>query len=429
MSSVSSSSCTSDNGCCEVFTDIVKSVQPGFVTRSELPSHAVNKNIGIWTVLKHAIGKDLSRFSIPIVFNEPLSMLQRLAEYMEYHELIAQATFADEPSRRIELVTAFAMSTLASTNVRMSKPFNPLLYETFELCRPELGFEFVAEQVSHHPPISAFYARGPNYEFSGTVEPKIKFWGRSIEVHPNASIMLKLLNWKETYTWQAASCSVHNIIIGRMYMCLSGPMIIKCAESDLQVIVKFRGAGKNGPDVVVTGDVMKTSTRQCLRTIFGNWTEFLGSTNWSTFQANKHTFETEFKSLEKRNLHQERVVMFREGKLLWRVYKRPPKCKDYYYMTYFSLALNEAPTEPNKLPRTDSRLRPDIRLLESGDVDRASREKERLETKQRSKVKIRSGKEITEPKWFTVGKENGRTTYTFNGKYFERDFAGCDDIF
>lgn len=38
-----------------------------------------------------------------------------------------------------------------------------------------------------------------------------------------------------------------------------------------------------------------------------------------------------------------------------------------------------------KLPPTDSRLRPDIRALEYGDYDLASKEKDRLEVKQRAK--------------------------------------------
>lgn len=101
----------------------------------------------------------------------------------------------------------------------------------------------------------------------------------------------------------------------------------------------------------------------------------------------------------------------------------------YYHLTYFSLSLNEQVPEPDKLPRTDSRFRPDMRLLENGDVERASHEKERLENKQRSKVKTKGGKEVAEPKWFDLKKEKGHTWHEFNNKYFQRDFSNCDDIF
>lgn len=64
----------------------------------------------------------------------------------------------------------------------------------------------------------------------------------------------------------------------------------------------------------------------------------------------------------------------------------------YYQFTTFAMSLNEM--EPNhasdgsKLCPTDSRLRPDVRCLERGDVDGAAREKTRLEEKQRTARKL-----------------------------------------
>jgi hypothetical protein len=34
----------------------------------------------LWSVFKNLIGKDLSRFSLPVFINEPLSVLQKGAE-------------------------------------------------------------------------------------------------------------------------------------------------------------------------------------------------------------------------------------------------------------------------------------------------------------------------------------------------------------
>ena len=92
------------------------------------------------------------------------------------------------------------------------------------------------------------------------------------------------------------------------------------------------------------------------------------------------------------------------------------------------MILNEPAPDPTKLPRTDSRFRPDMKLLELGDIDKASKEKDRLENKQRSKVKIKEGKEITHPLWFDHVNENG-ISYIFNGRYFKRDFTNSEDIF
>ncbi|EMP33796.1 Oxysterol-binding protein-related protein 7 [Chelonia mydas] len=63
-------------------------------------------------------------------------------------------------------VAAFAVSAYASTYYRAgSKPFNPVLGETYECVRPDKGFRFISEQVCHHPPISACHAESDNFIF------------------------------------------------------------------------------------------------------------------------------------------------------------------------------------------------------------------------------------------------------------------------
>lgn len=61
--------------------------------------------------------------------------------------------------------------------------------------REDLGFRFISEQVSHHPPISAFYSEGLNQDFMfhGSIYPKLKFWGKSVEAEPRGTITLELL--------------------------------------------------------------------------------------------------------------------------------------------------------------------------------------------------------------------------------------------
>lgn len=42
----------------------------------------------LYETLKHAIGNDLSKISIPILFNEPTSLLMRCIEFARYHDLL-----------------------------------------------------------------------------------------------------------------------------------------------------------------------------------------------------------------------------------------------------------------------------------------------------------------------------------------------------
>ena len=61
------------------------------------------EDVSLWSVLKQCIGKELSKITMPISFNEPLSFLQRLAEYMEYSQLLHQADETEDPIQRMQV--------------------------------------------------------------------------------------------------------------------------------------------------------------------------------------------------------------------------------------------------------------------------------------------------------------------------------------
>lgn len=135
-----------------------------------------------------------------------------------------------------QFVAAFAVSAVASQWERTGKPFNPLLGETYEMMRYEIteeykgdlsmtwwpwlvtvflhllyvvllpreeeGYRLISEQVSHHPPVSAFHAQSlkQDFEFHGSIYPKLKFWGKSVEAEPKGTMTLELLKWVWTST-------------------------------------------------------------------------------------------------------------------------------------------------------------------------------------------------------------------------------------
>lgn len=108
-----------------------------------------NQELSLWNLLYKNIGKDLSQISMPVALNEPLNVLQRLCEELEYSELLDKAAELDDPYERMMYVAAFAVSAYASSYSRAgNKPFNPLLGETYECIREDKGFRFLAEQVS-----------------------------------------------------------------------------------------------------------------------------------------------------------------------------------------------------------------------------------------------------------------------------------------
>ena len=48
--------------------------------RENLPAFKPKSTINFFKILKDSIGKDLTKFCVPVYFNEPISMLQKVAE-------------------------------------------------------------------------------------------------------------------------------------------------------------------------------------------------------------------------------------------------------------------------------------------------------------------------------------------------------------
>lgn len=122
-----------------------------------------DQRINIWKVIKDSIGKEFSKITVPVYFNEPLSFLQRFTEDLTHSDIIERACAVNDPQLRLALIACFAISQYSKTPNRTMKPFNPLLGETFEF--ETKGFRCISEQVSHHPPVSAICCEHPNYAY------------------------------------------------------------------------------------------------------------------------------------------------------------------------------------------------------------------------------------------------------------------------
>ena len=131
-----------------------------------------NQKIKMWKLLKDLVGKDLTRFALPVYLCEPMSMLQRANECWGYVEILRDALNEDCRYKRLVKVAAFLYIQYCSTQGRNKKPFNPLLGETFEY---ELeDFRILTEQVSHHPPVSAFHVENEEFVCWGHIALKSK---------------------------------------------------------------------------------------------------------------------------------------------------------------------------------------------------------------------------------------------------------------
>ncbi|XP_066882475.1 oxysterol-binding protein-related protein 6 isoform X13 [Kogia breviceps] len=363
--------------------------------RARLPAPCPDtSNINLWNILRNNIGKDLSKVSMPVELNEPLNTLQHLCEEMEYSELLDKASETDNPYERMVLIAAFAVSGYCSTYFRAgSKPFNPVLGETYECIREDKGFRFFSEQVSHHPPISACHCESKNFVFWQDIRWKNKFWGKSMEILPVGTLNAMLPKYGDCYVWNKVTTCIHNILSGRRWIEHYGEVTIRNTKSSVCIckltFVKVNYWNSNVNEV--QGVVMDQEGKAVHR-LFGKWHEGLY------------------------------CGVAPSAKCIWRPGSMPTNYELYYGFTRFAIELNELdPVLKDLLPPTDARFRPDQRFLEEGNLEAAAAEKQRVEELQRSRRRYMEDNKLEHtPKFFKkVIDANQREAWVSNDTYWE----------
>uniref|UniRef100_A0ABM5F2Q3 Oxysterol-binding protein n=1 Tax=Pogona vitticeps TaxID=103695 RepID=A0ABM5F2Q3_9SAUR len=414
-----------------------KEVVPKKKRRTRIPDKP-NYSLNLWSIMKNCIGKELSKIPMPVNFNEPLSMLQRLTEDLEYHELLDRAAKCENAIEQMCFVAAFSVSSYSTTVHRTAKPFNPLLGETYELDRlDEMGFRSLCEQVSHHPPAAAHHVYSKRgWTLWQEITIASKFRGKYLSIMPLGAIHLEFHSSGNHYVWRKVTSTVHNIIVGKLWIDQSGDIEIINHKSKDKCQLKFTPYSYFSRDIPrkVSGVVTDTNGKAHY-VMSGTWDEkmecakIVNSSHGSTSSSEGKLSKTVYQTLS--------------PKVLWKRYPLPENAENMYYFSSLALALNEP--EEGTAP-TDSRLRPDQRLMENGKWDEANVEKQRLEEKQRA-VRRRREAEAAEaleegkdyegyiPLWFErkVDPTTGELICTYKGGYWEakenQDWSVCPNIF
>ncbi|KAG6868331.1 hypothetical protein C0993_004940 [Termitomyces sp. T159_Od127] len=392
--------------------------------RTRLPSPPVNDEGSLFAILKRNVGKvkvficDLSTITFPVTFNEPLTLLQRAAEEVEYHSVLDDAARADtiltqdigpggKPCKYQLRCSSTRRHPLTPKWIS-----NPMLGETFEDAR----MKFIAEKVRHNPLEIAYHAEGRNWALNATSSGRTKFWGtrrhntlpncfrvlflvgKSLEIIPLGTTRLTID--KDHYVWFVQYCHflhtslsrhkrnkpssfVRNIMVGTKYLEHTGQMTIENTHDQTRCVLDFKPNGYWGPSNVVTG-VVYGPQGDIVMHLEGKWDDQMTQT------------------LDSSNF-----------RVLWRSTPFPKNAQEFYGFTSFGITLNELTDDLfGKIPPTDSRLRPDVRALEEGDTDEAEAQKSTVEEMQRERRK--RGKD-RHPRWF----EQKGDEWIYVGGYWE----------
>ncbi|XP_078429764.1 OSBP(oxysterol binding protein)-related protein 1C [Wolffia australiana] len=387
---------------------------PYIQRRKKLPDPVEKeKGVSLWSMIKDNIGKDLTKVCLPVYFNEPLSSLQKCFEDLEYSFLLDRAYEWGKKGNslmRILNVAAFATSGYSSTEGRNCKPFNPLLGETFEAEYPDKGIRFLSEKVSHHPMVVACHCEGKGWRFWGDSDLKSKFWGRSIQLDPVGVLTLEFDDG-EIFRWSKVTTSIYNLILGKLYCDHYGTMRIQ-GNKDYSCKLKFKEQSIIDRNPHQVQGIVQDRYGKTVATLIGKWDESIQYVMGDCSSKSKLSSE-----------------LLANAPVLWKR-ARQSQHPTRYNLTRFAITMNElTPGLKEKLPPTDSRLRPDQRCLENGEYETANAEKLRLEQRQRQARKMQE--RGWKPRWFA--KDKGEETYRYVGGYWEARessaWGSCPDIF
>ncbi|KAJ8782684.1 hypothetical protein J1605_010003 [Eschrichtius robustus] len=241
---------------------------------------------------------------LPTFILEKRSLLEMYADFLAHPDLLLAVAAGATPQDRVigfveYYLTAFhegRKGTLAK------KPYNPIIGETFhcswevpkDRVRPKRtavpaasGHEhpmaddpsknykmrFVAEQVSHHPPVSCFYCECKEKRLcvNTHVWTKSKFMGMSVGVSMIGEGVLRLLEHGEDYVFTLPSAYARSILT-IPWVELGGKVSITCAKTGYSATVIFHTKPFYGGKVHrVTAEVKHNPTNTIVCKAHGEW--------------------------------------------------------------------------------------------------------------------------------------------------------------
>ncbi|XP_014475738.1 PREDICTED: oxysterol-binding protein-related protein 9 isoform X2 [Dinoponera quadriceps] len=215
------------------------------------------------------IGMDLTKVALPTFILERRSLLEMYADYFAHPDQFV--SIADMPTpreRMVQVIRWYLCSFHAGRKSGVAKkPYNPILGEIFRChwnipntnssdnitdlgsklvadgpvpwCK-ENQLAFLAEQVSHHPPVSAFYAEhvGKKISFGAHVWTKSKFLGLSIGVHNVGKGWVNVLQHGEEYVLTFPN-GYGRSILTVPWVELGGTVTINCLQTGYHATVEF----------------------------------------------------------------------------------------------------------------------------------------------------------------------------------------------
>uniref|UniRef100_A0A5K3EL17 Oxysterol-binding protein n=1 Tax=Mesocestoides corti TaxID=53468 RepID=A0A5K3EL17_MESCO len=301
------------------------------------------------------IGMDLTRITLPTFILEKRSTLEMYADFLAHPDLWIAIGDGETPQSRLIACLRWYLSAFhASRRTPVcKKPYNPILGEIFRCCYclgPETDLPplqedqipatyeedqlsrygpipyaaddcvvFLAEQVSHHPPISAFYAEyiPKRIQVSGHIWTKSKFLGLSIgvEMVGNATIVL-LDRPGEEYVVTFPSAYGRNIL-SVPWVELGGQCSVSCAKTGYYATVNFRTKPfYGGKKDQIRAEAFAPDSKKPFLVVEGEWNgQMIG--RWTEDGSEELFVDTKVLPIMKKQVRPRPKQLLNESRRMW----------------------------------------------------------------------------------------------------------------
>ncbi|KAL3060757.1 hypothetical protein OYC64_015159 [Pagothenia borchgrevinki] len=277
------------------------------------------RNIMLHLLSQLKLGMDLTRVVLPTFILEKRSMLEMYANFMAHPDMFLSITCGRTAEERMVRFVEYYLTAFheGRKGAVAKKPYNPILGENFHCSwyvprvrvrplrttncpgpnsaptdsasipgSPQRGVggssrkhsdcyhvSFVAEQLSHHPPVSGFYCECKEKKMcvNTHVWTKSKFMGMSVGVSMVGEGVLYLLEHDEQYVF-TLPCAYARSILTVPWVELGGKVTINCAKSGYSATVTFHTKPFYGGKVHrVTAEVKHNLTGNIVCKAQGEW--------------------------------------------------------------------------------------------------------------------------------------------------------------
>ncbi|KAL0481038.1 hypothetical protein AKO1_013683 [Acrasis kona] len=282
---------------------------------------------------------ELWRLSVPTFILQPVSMLEKLSHYSSPNEIIKNVHKNERPEGRFLQVLNWLLSnwrTIPRHGLEASKPYNPILGEIFK-CEWEhqdgSKAKFIAEQISHHPPVSAFEMSDPSngdFKYSAWVYPQttISYYVASIMTGEfNVSFVPEGQTQREVYSLKQPPVSCTGILYGEKYIEIYDKMELTCANTNLHAEITFESGGTNALSGKVYR-VMEDGEREDVYEVSGVINQKVEATNART-KSTQVLFDTKTLQRLKKNIRPVAEQDENESRRVWHHLTKALKEKNF----------------------------------------------------------------------------------------------------